>query len=331
MKDSIGLSLKVFLHFILTCLVLTLAGSLVYMVYCAGTTLVAGTGSHIFSWNLLLKGIFVFLPVSLMFSQIFGMMYLIRHPLKKSDGTDSGPFFLPVFAFVILGLAIWFILMPVSINAGESIGIKSISDTRKPNLSPGIFRGYDEGVYYFTSVEEDGKATGVFLNNSSNTVRVLTYDNLDVSNMDGEFADPLVERTIRIPRVVRWILDIVSKVMDMAKMNLDLGFWNWICFASMGIALTSLVGLIYFSRWRLISVLVSVSCFLGCVGFNGVYYLTNAFDLPKKTFASLFARMPFIKNPFPVVVNLAIALVMIALGIFLAIRHKKTLIRENAE
>ena len=326
-------------YYFATCFLGAIAGAGIYMLSCDLALLVVGEKLVFFNGSFFIEGIFTVFPAVSAVSLGFTVFYGIRHREHH---------FFRLGAYVLLCVFTWLCLVPVCFNLQKSWEQKNREKKEsqtiidKP-LSAGFFRPEAGGVFYFSRVEENGNATGLFIDLSGitgevgNTVRFFSSPVEDV--FSGEYRDTLIRDAAKIPLVLAVPLKIYSVLQENARSAWNAGWFSWLSFLTFALALSSVIACQYASSWRLINViLVIFSSGVVCL-INYAYYAEFIFKnlrLSWKGFFSpaaaspalpldiAFPEVPF--EPLLATINLFIFALIFVAGIllyFIKYKNKK--------
>ena len=307
----------------------TLAAGFVYMVCCDLTLCVAGESAKFFCWAFFLKGMLVSFPLICIAGILLSIFYGISH--KEN--------FLFRFVFyVFINVVTWLVLIPASFELTEKYNAYFTEGYEVPYLSSGYFRPESGGVFYFSRVNDNGSADGLFIDLTGITGEkgsvVKFSDSLIDADFSGQFADTLIRDSIKLPFVIVVPLDMYSAFMDKAVTAWNRGYISWIFFCSIALALAACIALERVSSWRLIdaiAVLFSVGfvCF-----FNYACYYGFIFAEEGKLWSDFFAGMAQGKtgilhsifsagDPLLAVINGIFAVTLVLTGLIILFIKKK--------
>lgn len=180
--------LKLILAYILIVLVGTSACAVLYMIYTACSSIVAGEGLSALSFSLFLGGVILVGPVTLMLGGVFMCFYIIRHRLHKA---------VYISIYFVLGLVSWLVLVPVCMNLYASAQNSLQQPTEKRHLSPGYFRTDGTKILFYSAVRENNIADGLCIDTAAradNETNVYTFKNVKAADSYTGFADPLIQK-----------------------------------------------------------------------------------------------------------------------------------------
>lgn len=310
-------SLCLIIAYIIICLGGALACAALYMIYCDCTYLIAGTKIPLASQYFFLRGFFLASPVCAALAPYFMILYMIRHVEK---------FFLPLIIFVALSVVSFLLLIPSLLNLGSYYDTAFVPEKVSEQLTPGYFRSQDSSVFYYTSVHDDGTADGLQIatrgiESTLNAITVFERQPLQKFNSE-PFADILIAQSMPTSPLLNVLFVKICEFVQQAFKILQTGYFNWICFCSMGLALITSAAFIRATYWRLLNVL------LVCIG-NCAIFVFNYLCHCTQSLASLGSfihNLPFssaVPYPVPFFGNVLIAIVFAVLGIIMFSVHRK--------
>ncbi len=313
-NSAIKQAFKLILCYLFCVIASTLLAALVYMVYRICTTLVAGQAIHAFSLTLFLEGALVMLPLVLAFAIMLMAFYLTRHPSRK---------ILSVIVYVVLSLATWYAALPPVLHLAENHFTASSVKVSESILSPGFFREAEPYVFYYSGVDSANNAQGLVFEKNNDVQQVYTFSDVQLPHASGGFSDSLIGETVEMPSLMRRMLSWYKGLAMGAFRANDAGYVTWAFYASMGIALCSVLGLYKVSKWRLLNMNAILYASVGIIVYNYLLVVTDVLAGPSQVVATWFRKLTFIQNPLQVLLNLFVALVFLLVGIISAARNKK--------
>ena len=312
-ESSIKISLRLIFLYLFIIVFGTCLCAFIYSLYSLCTNLVAGEKLPFFSTHYFMNGIFKFLPFVVILSGLFMCFYLIRHPMKSG---------LPVMTYGALYMAAWIFLMPLNFSYLQKFAKDEKASAQpvvKNLLSEGYFRQGESGnIFYFTDVTRDNLGDGVCINMVSPDKNVYTFSGVDLrtANFSGdEFSDVLIQETVEMPKTMSVLAHWFSTFMNIAGQAFSGGFFAWLCFASISLALVSVVGMTRLSRWRLKNALWVVVASLGIIVLNVLIYTQSFFEPVSAFLEGAVSKIPQVKNPLVVLVNFVIFIVFFIIGL----------------
>ena len=326
MKDfGIKTSLKLIAAFLAIGIVGSVAGACLYMVYSACTVLVAGESLAAFSVTLFVNGLFASFPVCMMVSSMMLTLYLIRHPAFP---------IIPICMYFILMSSVWIVLVPFSNKLSMKYRKTNQTEASTRTVSPGFFRHDDGYILFYSKITDAHEVDGVCIDDTGSSGRLYTYEKVPLAKNERKFSDSLIEETVAMPKLFQLIIKgntiLESTSLVMTERGKTIGYSWWLCFASFGLALLSVIGLRRVSNWRLLNTFLVIFTTAGIIGFNVLCYgkapqlatISGVFD-------TWFKQTAFLHNAFPVVCNILIAFIFLVWGLCLDIFKKNTELDEE--
>ena len=311
-ESSFKQGLKVIPLYIVTVVIGTIICAVAYSLYSLCTHMVAGAQVHIFNLKFFLDGVFIFSPAILILSGVLTCAYLIRHPPTSA---------FPTIIYMIVYAVFWIILMPLNFKLADSFSMSQKQETGSSvvKLSDGFFRETDNGyVYYYTNVSDKNVVDGACIV-SKESQAAYSFSDIQLPAAK-DFSDPLIKKTVQMPDVLQVLSKWFNSFMVIARTSYTEGTLAWLCFASVGLALLSVVGLRQLSKWRLIDLVLVVSVTVGILALNILGY-TNSFMDPLK--AKVDGIVPNVKNPLIVLLNIIICIICLCIGIIIAAKRSR--------
>lgn len=325
--------LRLLTAYFFICLVGSFVGAVLFSFYMQCSTYIAGLGMIPFSFRLLFQGFFYSLPICLILSPLFLVLYEIRH-----KGTV-----LTACLFGVLGLLSFLVFLPLSISF-ISNNVSSLSVASERTTSAGFFRKTPYFVYYYSKIDSDNKTDGlrIKLQNGNSweslNPEVLNHvEAIDFSKSEG-FSDSLASEILDLPIVLDFIFTIFSIPENIShsfadffegdtsiipRLNSMQTLYLYIYLFSFGLALCSVFFLKSFSSWKLIDIfLASLVSTIILLQNSGFFF---QFDMFKNFEESVTALLPM-KNLLLPIENIAIAVIFMILGLIskvYAIRRSK--------
>lgn len=308
MKQSISSSLKLVCTYFVVCILGSLIGGVIFMVYNLCSNMVAGQNSISFSGELFFHGILFFAPILIIFSGMFLVLYMIRHSINN----------IPALAvYVFLLLISWGIFIPLGNNYILILESYESEYIDRQSLSTGYFRDYENDSFYFSQIDDEGVASGVVIDSTAN--KAYTFKDLKPTiQSENNFTDNLVQTNVATPILLTTLVSKYKIFYEISKKASLSGVRTWLCFATIGFALISVVALKRLSHYRLINALVVLYVSFIIVGFNIVGY-QSSFITPLVSGANDFlCKIPGIRsleNPFVVLCNIITTVLFGIIGV----------------
>ena len=282
---------------------------------------VTGLPSSFFSLHHFMNGIFLSIPLACIVIQILLILYVIRHPRNQ---------LVSMLMYIIFSMLSWLLIIPADlklINLYES----DLEHSRTESTSAGIFRKEGNGIYYFSRVNDDKSVDGLFLDTTGflgQEGAAIPLFNAKVSNESAfPYSDIIIKNSLQPSQLVTYPLSVYHALLTVAIHNVSEGFFPWISFAAIGLALMSLYALQFASSWKLANVTCTVFCAMGILFLNYLYYM-NIFPSILIELGSKLSSLTGAKDPMIHLVNIIIFLLMLGFGIFMAIYRNN---QENKE
>lgn len=315
MKSILLSTIKVIVAHLSALLTISIIGAILYMIFNMCSTLVAGQGFAAFNLSFFIQGFFLSLPFVFSLSAAFVAFYSIRN---KEIPTVS----LAVFAVIYIG--IWIFAQPVVIKKGIQKASKSSYVIQRKPLSTGYFRNVtDKYVFYYSSVDSENVASGVCIDKTAVSDNVYTFKDVELADSTSIFTDSLIQSSIDIPPVMKLAIHEINRYLSVITFACSGEKIEWLLFSSLGLVLASFVFMRGFSKWRLINVvsILSISVALICMNVNmlsygKLYFLTERVN-------SLFSFAPRNSNFLLFIVNVALAVLFIIIGLIFTSKNRE--------
>ncbi len=303
----------------------TLLFATVFMFSCNLTMFVTGLPASFFSLTFFTTGILTTFPLVCVLSQVLLVLYMVRHP---------GNYGVSFAMYMIFGLLSWLLLLPADLKLSVRYE-NSLAKTRVEASSSGFFRKDAGGVIYYSRIEENGNAEGLFIDTSDfqdSENSVVPFFDVPVKNESAfPYSDILIKNSLEPPKIVTFPLALYSALLTAAEYSAALGFLAWLSFASMGLALLSVFGLQFASSWKLANVAFVIIGIITVVVVNYLYYM-NIMPGVVREVSQRLSWLVSAKDPLIILVNLAIALLLGIFGVFMGIyRLNGTYLLESDE
>lgn len=253
---SVVSSLVVFLAI---CIVGSLLGLAIFMLYTHTTMVVAGERFTESSDVSILSWLLYSCAISASASVLFLINYTIRHPSK--------PIY-HILSILITSSLAWLVIIPSCLYGAEQFLAKDSQNNPKMP-SARYFRLDSGGVYFYSAVYPDTVTSeGIYIdlnNDFGSKDGIVKISNAPINLEVAEpFSDLLIKETMQIPMAMEKLLSFYHLIGKIALRAMDHGFLKWLMFASMGLAFGSLLGLRRLFRWRMLN------CIAILVGFSGI-------------------------------------------------------------
>lgn len=303
----------------------TIVFATLFMFSCNLNMFVTGLSVSIFSLHFFMTGVLLSIPLVCILIQILLILYIIRHPKSQV---------ISLIIYSVFGLISWLVIIPMDLKLVSRYESDAIS-SRIEASSTGIFRKEANGVYYYTRIEEDGTADGLFLDTTGYLGQegaVVPLFDIPVKNESAfPYSDILIKNSLQPPVLVTYPLSIYNALLTAAQYSSSLGILAWLAFASMGLALLAVYGIQFMSSWKLANVAFVICSAFAILFINYLYYMNILPDILKEIAVKL-SGFTGLKDPLIVLINIIIALLCVGIGIFMGIyRLKGVSIMESEE
>ena len=303
----------------------TLVFATLFMFSCNLTMFVTGLPGSFFSLDFFLHGVLLSVPLVCVVIQILLILYLIRHPNCQ---------LISFVLYVVFGLFAWLLLIPADMRLIE----KYESDTiisRVNTTSAGFFRKEESGVFYYSRIESDGTADGLFLDTTGSLGQegaVLPLFNVPVKNESAfPYSDILIKNSLEPSPLVVYPLSVYNALLTAGTYCASVGFLTWLGFATLGLALLSIYGFQFLSSWKMANVSVVLTAAALVVFVNYLYYM-NILPSSIKNMNARLSQFLGLTDAMIIFANIVIAFVFIVTGTFMGIyRLKGSSILESDE
>lgn len=304
------------LYFAVIYLASLLVGTLVFatffMLSCNLTMFVTGLSSSFFSIHFFTTGILLSIPLVCVITQILLILYMIRHPKSQ---------LISLIMYAIFGVFSWLVLIPTDLK----LIARYESDNLSPRIeatSPGIFRKESNGVFYFSRLNDDGTADGIFLDTTGYLGQegaVLPLFNFSVKTESAyPYSDILIKNSLQPSPLVIYPFAVYTSILTAAQYSSSLGFLSWLAFASLGLALLAVYGIQFLSSWKLANVACVITAAAAVAMINYFYYMNYLPEVLKEV-AQKLSEFTGAKDPLIILINFIISVLFIGFGIFMGI------------
>lgn len=321
--NSLKTALSVVIIYIMICILGTAAIALLVMAYFGCLRFVVGADLVLYSGQSFLYGIKVAFPVMIIFSQMFMILFLLRHSKKNRLAG--------IITIFILTCVSYLVLVPIFVKHSNKLVSDSV--VQKSKMSTGYFRLYDDGLYYFSKVESNNKADGIYIDVNQLAINAdpfVVFKNLDTTNLDSSnFSDVLVKQLIEFPKSLDKSFSNLFELWKQAQKAYLGSIKSWLFFSSFGIALFFVFCVASISKWRLVNACyILVSTYLviklnmicyGICSFQKINEFTSKINLKLKSLGSIFSGIDF---PICFVANIILVLIFFVLGLIFMLKNR---------
>ncbi len=308
------------LVFFLSCFIGTLLSAVIFM-FCANITLmVAGQKNSLISSVLFIKGFFVTFPLVCVISSILLVFYSIRHSYRKN---------LTFCMYAICVLLSWTVLMPVVFAGRTRLGTDNVIVASPYNLSADYFREDAAGIYYYSRVFRNNEVDGLYIDKLGSTgrpgkVSILKEQPADLA-ITGPYRDIIIRDSVQMSPLLKLPIEIYVILYEKGMLCIKSGYLHWLIYASIALCFIAAFAFINFSSWNLLNIFSIILSIVGCAFVNSYYY-RHLSDVDYLVSArEQLVKLVNTDEPFLLIVNIAIFIVMGSYGIGMAIFRKNHL------
>ncbi len=289
------------------------------MVYNLCANMVTGDAYISFSGELFFHGILFFAPIVVIFIGMFLVLSMIRHNIHSISA---------MVVYGVLLLLSWLFIIPMGNNYILALESYESENLRNTQLSPGFFRSYGDDSVYFSGVTDNELYSGVLISSADDTM--YTFKDMTVESIDEQFfADTLVQSNVDMPVFMNSLVEMYKIFYEISKSASLAGIGSWLCFATIGLALISVIALKDISHYRLVNALLVLYCSLIIVVFN-IFGYQPSFISPLVDGANNFLRklivLRNISNPFVMLCNILFAMILCGVGVYSYFREGRNYI-----
>lgn len=322
-------ALSIICIYILVCVFCTAALATLFMFNADILSYVTDVPSKLFSLDAFLYGLAVSFPLTSSAALFAVVLLMIR---------NRGSQILSLIFYVALGAATWLFLIPFSLSSLSDFESQNASaNFRKAATSAGIFREYENGVFYNSRILENGNADGIFIDTTGflgEEGKITSFYDSPVNNEAAyPYSDILIKNALEPPKYVTYPLAVYTSLLTAAENSYRNGWSSWLCFASFALALLATYGLQFLSSWRLCSAL-SVATGQILIVFVNYFYYMGYFPSGLKQLEPIISKVIPVSdgNSLILAVNFLIAALLVLFGIVMGIyRNTKAKSDGNGE
>lgn len=318
MKKVVSLILEFFLFFLISLVFL----ALVYMLNESCSLLCAGQTTKIFLFQPFLKGLVEIAPFAGILSLLLSFQFLVRRNWRNV-----------VSLVCMIGLAalVFAVLIPVSF--GLKMNMYELSNEHNTALqelhkdviqTPGYFRTTENGIFYYTAIDHNYTASGVYqpvYQMEKKVFETFKHSNLQFPPEEAN-SDMLIKNELSMPFYISLPISALKQMSDYAYKMYNRGWLPYLCVASIAVALFALWGISFVSSWPLLSVFLMILSFVGVLYANYFALCTQAM-MPAKMFMSEWLSADSVSFVFPILLNLLLLLVGSVIGLIAHLLRKK--------
>ncbi len=239
-------------------------GAIAYMIYTDCMSYFIGTRLVLFNTQALLTGFVYALPFVSLVSTLFIIFYVIRRNPNK---------WLGFIIYCFLVIFTWGLIIPSAFQFGTLLNRNTPEDSVS-YLSPGYFRSTPKGTYYFNSIDENNRASGLVIKNG----KVETFEDMDIFEIfpktddSSHMHDPLLDSELNESPVMNLSFGIFHTFIEKGRIAYSQGGISILAFLSLALTLASVYCFSKFSKWRLCNCSIVLAAFTIIALINyGVY------------------------------------------------------------
>lgn len=290
----------------------TLVFATLFMFSCNLSSFVTGVESSFFSVHFFVTGVLLSVPLVCIMVHLLFVFYQIRHPAKH---------ILSFIVYVLFGALTWLVVIPTDLKLIARYESDAISP-RVEATSAGVFRKEENGIYYYSRVSEKGLADGVFFDTTGYLGKdevVVPFFDLPVKTESAfPYSDILIKNSLQPPRLVTYPLAVYNSLLTSALYSSSQGFFHWLTFASMGLALLAVYALQFGSSWKLANFTFIIMTGVLILFVNFLYYMNIMPELLKE-FAVKLSEFTGAKDPLVILINLIFTTFLTFFGVFMGL------------
>jgi hypothetical protein len=220
------------------------------------------------------------------------------------------------FVYIFLTVFTWLIIIPISVYSFPQLESKISIPVEQSALSAGFFREERTGVFYYLGPSKyEGYNTLQFDYNGYSGVPGKVYFRTSHVVPSSLYVDPLVNNIFNKNETLSNINDALKSFAKIASTMLAKSRLQYLIFASLGLALWSLSGLAFFSKWKTLNIsLILVFVWL-LINLNLAFYVTPLFDTAVSSLVNRLPNLNFLSSIYPLCINGVITLFFSIIGI----------------
>ncbi len=240
--------------FIVSFLLVSFCGAVFYMVFYNTCYFIAGNSTTINLADLVLRSVFLAMPLACVAACLFMIFYLIRHPKHNALAY--------VFYFLIC-IIVWAFLLPFILREDTKIKVQFSLPERSTELSSGYFRKENDEIVYYSN---DGVLNLGLHQEDGKTER-------DVLPVAEEFVtEPLIRKSLKVTPFINFIIETYLKLKQIISKLISTGLTGYFAFLTAACAMIALIALKRASSWRLLNVALIMAFAFGIILIN-VYFV----------------------------------------------------------
>lgn len=301
MKQSLYLVFK----YITIFLIMVTVASYLHMQEAQLTLLVAGKTLPFFNLKLFAQGFLTYFHLCCAFSILPFCFYFLRHKYKVVQ------YLIP---YIIICILVFFVIFPLGMDLQNKYAdfLSPLNKTEQTPLSEGYFRSTPTYLDYYISTNEDGSSEVLHIPKSTALNSFYRYSPETITTrQDGStgFSDPLIFDIFGSEHHVSLFKEFFAYLEVKMKDAYRNGFLSFFLFMSIGFALSSIIGLRRFAKWRLLNFFNLFFAFFAIIFINAMLY-SNQFYNAFSFLAPTRKWLPFTVNYLIFAINTTIGIVL---------------------
>ncbi len=317
---------KLTVLFLALCIGATLAATVFVMLTYDLSILVAGSDVRFFSADFFFRALFDIVPFVCVLSLMVLALYIIRHPARR----------LPLYlTYAGLCLLTWAVFLPLDIMGAFAYEAEPYEAPVAEDLSSGYFREYAGNVYFysrtFRTSQKDravyGEGALIDLTGLRGKAGELyTFSTAATVRPANGYTDTIFANATVMPPVVRKPVNAYKVLQKAARASWSSGLISWIAFASIGLALFSVIFIRNVNSWRFLNASVVMTSSLLVFTINAMIYSHKILSDISLACADFFLSLDYylpdllsgvarIREPLALFVNIGFAVFYFVLGL----------------
>ena len=266
-------ALRIIFYFLVVLIFSTCLCSFIDLFLYTSSKQVAGMPLSVARTFEILTSIVKILPFTSMFSLMLVNMYLIRHNYR---------FLLRFIPSLFLFFLVWGFNVPFSAVWYEDLqsatGQKTSSVVK---LSAGYFRQNGNTMSYIIPDSEGYRTGTVWTHSISDSASDDNADSYTAESFDMKktYLDNLIRDSLDEPVGLFGLAFRVSNLRTVVYSALNESIWKYVMFATMGLAIFSLISFTGYSAWRFSALTITLFFFMFIVAANVIFYDASIMQL----------------------------------------------------
>ncbi|MCR5698272.1 MAG: hypothetical protein K6G52_01395 [Treponemataceae bacterium] len=296
--------------FISAFIIITIFSATGYMICTECLKVSVGTKVNFFNAITFLYGIAYSIPVSAVTACIYMIFYAIRHESNRG---------INFLFYSLISALIWVVLIPASFALTDKLNEKfyNFKNTEVQTVSPHFFRETDDQICYIEKIDENKKASGVFIRHGIITPFAdKELDELFPKNKGISFiADPILFKYLAPKGAVNQVLKVIQTFLEIVPYSYKGRGIYLLAVLSLALAIQSIYGLAEATKWRLCNGTFVAAAFIFISILNTQLFIS---PLATKIMAFFIERnVEFLSDRrfLQIIINLLIFIVNLIIGL----------------